>query len=337
MLPGMRIRRGLRPIALIGVLAIVAGLVVPADRPADAAVHAAALPVGARRLALRPARDRVRRRTRRRRGPAGRRALRAPLPVPRRRREHRQRLGDLEHQRRLREVVRPGLGRQRHGRGVPVLPDAPELARDRRRRVREGPQQPQERHHDGRLLGRRPAVHAEGRGGRVRAPGGAARRARPVGLHRAGRRPATTRRTCPASVGLERRRRPRRPANTAAGFAKAFVKLRDLYAPNVLLAYHASVWGTMFDLHASQTSDAQTDQLAAKAAAFYGSLSADFDLVFTDLADRDAGVLPAPVRRRRRGRGGTPRTSRATAGSSAGCRRAPASASSCGRSRWATR
>ena len=44
MLPGMRIRRGLRPIALIGVLAIVAGLVVPADRPADAAVHAAALP-----------------------------------------------------------------------------------------------------------------------------------------------------------------------------------------------------------------------------------------------------------------------------------------------------
>ena len=77
--------------------------------------------------------------------------------------------------------------------------------------------------------------------------------------------------------------------NTAVGFAKAFVKLRDLYAPNVLLAYHASVWGTMFDLHASQTSDAQTDQLAAKAAAFYGSLNADFDLVFTDLADRDAG------------------------------------------------
>ena len=56
-----------------------------------------------------------------------------------------------------------------------------------------------------------------------------------------------------------------------------------------MLAYHSSVWGTNFDLHASQTTDAQTDQLAAQAAAFYGSLDADFDLVFTDLADRDAG------------------------------------------------
>ena len=196
MLPGMRIRRGLRPIALIGLLAIVAGLGVPADRPRRRRRPRGRAALGARRLALRPARDRVRRRTRRRREPAGRRALRAPLPVPRGRREHRQRLGDLEHQRRLREVVRPGLGRQRHGRGVPVLPDAPELARDRRRRVREGPQQPQERLHDGRLLGRRPAVHAEGRGRRIRAPGGAARRARPVGLHRAGRHATTTRRTC---------------------------------------------------------------------------------------------------------------------------------------------
>jgi hypothetical protein len=77
--------------------------------------------------------------------------------------------------------------------------------------------------------------------------------------------------------------------NTAAGFARAFVRLRDKYAPNVLLAYHLSVWGTMFDLHASQTSDAQTDTLAAKAAGFYTSLGADFDLAFTDLSDRDSG------------------------------------------------
>ncbi len=114
--------------------------------------------------------------------------------------------------------------------------------------------------------------------------------------------------------------------NTAVGFAKAFVKLRDLYAPNVLLAYHASVWGTMFDLHVSQTSDAQTDQLAAKAAAFYGSLSADFDLVFTDLADRDEGFYQHQYGDV--GRPGGPRpTSRATAGSSAGCPRVPESAS----------
>ncbi len=77
--------------------------------------------------------------------------------------------------------------------------------------------------------------------------------------------------------------------NTAAGFAKAFIHLRDLYAPHVLVAYHLSVWGTMFDLHASQTSDAETDTLAAKAASFYGSLGAGFDLAFTDLADRDEG------------------------------------------------
>ena len=77
--------------------------------------------------------------------------------------------------------------------------------------------------------------------------------------------------------------------NTAAGFAKAFIHLRDLYAPHVLVAYHVSVWGTMFDLHASQTSDAETDTLAAKAASFYQSLGAGFDLAFTDLADRDEG------------------------------------------------
>jgi hypothetical protein len=77
--------------------------------------------------------------------------------------------------------------------------------------------------------------------------------------------------------------------NTAAGFAQAFVRLRNAYAPNVLLAYHLSGWGTMFDLHASQTTDPETDALAAKAAAFYASLGTDFDLAFTDLADRDSG------------------------------------------------
>jgi hypothetical protein len=77
--------------------------------------------------------------------------------------------------------------------------------------------------------------------------------------------------------------------NNAAGFAQAFIKLRDLYAPNVILAWHLSDWGTMVDLHASQTSDAQTDTLAATASAFYTSLGANFDLSFNDLSDRDSG------------------------------------------------
>jgi hypothetical protein len=81
--------------------------------------------------------------------------------------------------------------------------------------------------------------------------------------------------------------------NTAAGFAQAFVRLPDHYAPSVLLAYHQSVWGTGIDLHHSQTSDAETDRLAGEAAAFYGSLGAAFDVSFIDLADRDSGFYQA--------------------------------------------
>ncbi len=78
-------------------------------------------------------------------------------------------------------------------------------------------------------------------------------------------------------------------ANDATGFAKAFVHLRNLYAPNVILAYHLSGWGTKVDLHANAPTDAQTDALAARAATFYASLGAAFDVAFADIADRDAG------------------------------------------------
>lgn len=77
--------------------------------------------------------------------------------------------------------------------------------------------------------------------------------------------------------------------DTVAGFAAAFRRLRDAIAPNVLLAYHLSDWGTGIDLHLSATSDAQTDALAAKAAAFYRSIGTAFDVTFADIADRDAG------------------------------------------------
>jgi hypothetical protein len=81
--------------------------------------------------------------------------------------------------------------------------------------------------------------------------------------------------------------------NTASGFARAIVRLRDQLAPNVLLAYHLSVWGTNWDISYSNSPDSQVDALAARAAAFYGSLGADFDLTFTDIADRDAGFKKA--------------------------------------------
>jgi hypothetical protein len=77
------------------------------------------------------------------------------------------------------------------------------------------------------------------------------------------------------------------PSNVA-GFARAVLKLRDTYAPNVTLAYHMSVWGTNVDIAISNPPDATVDALAIRAAAFYNSLGAAFDLSFAEFSDRDA-------------------------------------------------
>ncbi len=78
------------------------------------------------------------------------------------------------------------------------------------------------------------------------------------------------------------------PSNVS-GFARAIVRLRDTYAPNVILGYHISVWGTNIDIALSNPSDAQVDALALRAAAFYKSLSASFDIAFAEFSDRDSG------------------------------------------------
>jgi len=78
------------------------------------------------------------------------------------------------------------------------------------------------------------------------------------------------------------------PSNMA-GFAGAVLKLRDAYAPNVILGYHISVWGTGVDIALSDPSDATVDTLAARAAAFYTSLAADFGIAFAEFSDRDSG------------------------------------------------
>ena len=124
--------------------------------------------------------------------------------------------------------------------------------------------------------------------------------------------------------------------NTAAGFAQAIVRLRDQLAPNVLLAYHLSVWGTNWDIAYSNSPDAQVDSLAARAGAFYRSLGAAFDLTFTDIADRDASFKQIVYGEAARRAGTTP-TSSGTRGSSRATSPTPAIASSSGRSRWATR
>jgi hypothetical protein len=78
------------------------------------------------------------------------------------------------------------------------------------------------------------------------------------------------------------------PSNMS-GFARAVVKLRDAYAPNVFVGYHISVWGTGTDIALSNPPDATVDALAARAAAFYNSLAANFDIAFAEFSDRDSG------------------------------------------------
>ncbi len=77
------------------------------------------------------------------------------------------------------------------------------------------------------------------------------------------------------------------PGNVS-GFARAVVRLRDQYAPNVALGYHVSVWGTGVDIALSNPPDATVDALAARAAAFYLSLAASFDIAFAEFSDRDS-------------------------------------------------
>ena len=76
--------------------------------------------------------------------------------------------------------------------------------------------------------------------------------------------------------------------DNASGFARAILKLRDTYAPNVLLAYQLSLWGTTVDPVVQDPTDPQIDALAARSASFFNSLHASFDLSFAEFADRDA-------------------------------------------------
>jgi len=75
----------------------------------------------------------------------------------------------------------------------------------------------------------------------------------------------------------------------ASSFAQQWVKLRNELAPNAMLAYHMSGWGTRHDIVYEDPRDATVRAYAAQSAAFYRSLHARFDLSFEDFSDRDAG------------------------------------------------
>jgi hypothetical protein len=76
---------------------------------------------------------------------------------------------------------------------------------------------------------------------------------------------------------------------TAAGYAQEVVRLRDRLAPNVILAWHMSGWGTKHDIVYEDPPDRTVVAYAARSAAFYRSLHAAFDLSFEDYSDRDSG------------------------------------------------
>jgi hypothetical protein len=75
----------------------------------------------------------------------------------------------------------------------------------------------------------------------------------------------------------------------ASHFAQEFLRLRDALAPNVVLAYHMSSWGTKHDIVYEDPPDATVRSYATQSAAFYRALHAHFDIAFEDFSDRDAG------------------------------------------------
>ena len=71
--------------------------------------------------------------------------------------------------------------------------------------------------------------------------------------------------------------------NTVAGFGRALLHLRDLYAPNVVMAAHVStwMWGLSTDPSLNVAQIAQTD-------AAFMTATGNWDVFYTDISDRDA-------------------------------------------------
>jgi hypothetical protein len=84
--------------------------------------------------------------------------------------------------------------------------------------------------------------------------------------------------------------------DTAQGYAWTLLKLRNTYAPNALLAIHASGWASGIDIDSSTDPTVNASTVAASTAAFLSSAGiatnpsgGTWDLVFNDLDDHDAG------------------------------------------------
>src|SRR5947209_13940654 len=77
-------------------------------------------------------------------------------------------------------------------------------------------------------------------------------------------------------------------ANTAAGFGRALLHLRDMYAPNVVMAIHASPWSSSIDIGSNTDPTVNAATEADKTATFLAS-AGSWDAVFNDVDDHDAG------------------------------------------------
>ncbi|MGE3272092.1 MAG: fibronectin type III domain-containing protein [Chloroflexota bacterium] len=99
--------------------------------------------------------------------------------------------------------------------------------------------------------------------------------------------------TVPAKVGSTGVAEVAGLPDNVAGLAQGIVRMRNQYAPNVILAYHVSVWGTGVDISMSDPADSQVDQLGNRAGAFYNSVGAPFDVAFGEYSDRDSGFKQA--------------------------------------------
>jgi hypothetical protein len=84
--------------------------------------------------------------------------------------------------------------------------------------------------------------------------------------------------------------------NSVQGFGWALLHMRDLYAPNALLALHASPWSNGGDIGLSTNPGMNAVAIADATAAFLGSTGitsnpygSTWDAVFNDLDDHDAG------------------------------------------------
>ncbi len=77
--------------------------------------------------------------------------------------------------------------------------------------------------------------------------------------------------------------------NNLRGFARLVTRMRDAEAPNVLLAYPVSIFGTHKDIKGSAPSSAEVTTMVDRSVRFWRSAGSPFDVMTFEHANRNAG------------------------------------------------